>query len=134
MIKLHVISFQHLVFPRESCCLFRVFIYTICRQILSVLLLYAAKNMYMTAGLTYILLCTLFQKQSRGLVLQRLQKLIKNLSVINVIGMWRIDLVSPNKNHKIPKNTWYFKTRVITESTYTPHISLNGTSLWRIMS
>ena len=40
--------------------------------------------------------------------------------------MWRLDnrlIVSPSKNHKIPENICYFKTRVNTVNTYTPQIS-----------
>ena len=32
-------------------------------------------------------------------------------------------IVSPSKNHKIPENICYFKTRVNTENTYKPPIS-----------
>lgn len=40
--------------------------------------------------------------------------------------MWRTDLVSPNKNLKIPENAQYFKTFANTMSTpYMPHIALN---------
>ena len=37
--------------------------------------------------------------------------------------MWRIDLVSPNKNHKISENTWYLKTHVNTKRAHTPDTS-----------
>ena len=44
-------------------------------------------------------------------------------------GTWRIDLVSPNKNHKIPKNTWYFKAHLSTVSAYLQQITNSTTEI-----
>lgn len=70
-------------------------------QILSVLLWHVAKNTYITPGLLCLLLCMLFQKQSPVL-----HKKFKNLlKSINIHRNVENDLVSLNKNHRIPENT-----------------------------
>ena len=48
-------------------------------------------------GLLYILSRTFYQQQSSGVVLQKIQKFNKKLSIFS--RMSRIDLVLPNKNH-----------------------------------
>ena len=66
-----------------------------------VLLWHVAKNTYITPGLLCLLLCMLFQKQSPVL-----HKKFKNLlKSINIHRNVENDLVSLNKNHRIPENT-----------------------------
>ena len=74
--------------PPEPSCLFRVLIYTICSRIVSVLLWLVVKNTHTISGLFYILLRTLFQKQSPGVLLQKLKNSLKSYQFF--IGMWRI--------------------------------------------
>ena len=51
--------------------------------------------------------------EAPGIVFKKNRKCVKKLS--KFIGMWGIDnglIVLTSKNYKIPKNVWYFKTRV----------------------
>ena len=77
-----------------SSCLFRVLIYTICRRII---IRITKVHIRHQASFTYSRACC-FRRSRLGLL-----KLIKIYQFF--IGMWRIDSLSPNKNHKIPANT-----------------------------
>ena len=57
----------------------------------------------MTSGSLYKLPPTLFQKQSPGVLPQKNQTFIRNLSMFR--AMWRTNLVLPNRYHEIPENT-----------------------------
>ena len=92
---------MHISFRRQSqvFCLENKFTQLIF-QVGIVLLWHVPKNTHMTLGILYILLCTLFQKQSRVVLIKISWKFTE---------IWRIELGNFEKSRNSRKKLLYFK-------------------------